>query len=91
MAMLGMKLKDHPDTAQVAREVLNQLRLCDIASLINEVNKGLPISVMNSLLYNPVHGKKDFNPKIKPDFFHVKIQGDKAVIYVFTIKIKRYI
>jgi hypothetical protein len=54
MAMLGMKFKGHPDTAQVAREVLNQLRHYDIASLINEVNKGLPLSVMNSLLYNPV-------------------------------------
>ena len=63
MAMLGMKLKDHPDTAQVAREVLNQLRHCDIASLINEVNKGLPLFVMNSLLYNPVVRKISIQKK----------------------------
>ena len=54
MAMLGMKFQDHPDTAQVAKEVLNQLKHCNMASLINDINKGLPASVMNSLLYNPV-------------------------------------
>ena len=54
MAMLGIRLIDHPDTTQVAKETLNQLRHFSISSLINHINKGLPVSVMKSLLYNPV-------------------------------------
>ena len=52
LQMLG--LQEYPDTFQIARKVLLKLQYINVTELIQEVNKGLPVTVMNSLLYNPV-------------------------------------
>ena len=54
LKMLGIRPKDFIDTTQIAKDVLGQLKNYDLGSLICDINRGLPASVMNSLLYHPV-------------------------------------
>lgn len=57
LELLGMTLtNDHPDTVQVARQVLQQLNTLgfNLVPLIQDVCPGLSASIMNSLLYKPV-------------------------------------
>lgn len=56
LAMLGQAPDDFLDTAHVSRQVLNQLKDWNfsLSTLISDVNKGLPSSVMSSLLHQPL-------------------------------------
>lgn len=53
LAILGMAAKSSIyDTTQLAQQVL--MKMTSITDLVKAVNPGLPINIMNSLLYNPV-------------------------------------